>query len=217
MNPDSSHEALVREALRLHQRYQCEVVERFSICPWAKAARLDGRVRAHVLSQSDAEPESLRPIVAAWAEAREVDVGFVIAPRFEADSTVFARWAQQVGALHADVFLSAPFHPDAGLEAGVVRYLRRTPDPTVQLVRRSRLDEIRAADPPHYQDIFTLDLDALAAVRSPRTVGASVLAHNERVLAANRSTLERVLADIEHDRSETYRRLRSPRLQRRDK
>lgn len=208
---------LVREALRLHQRYQCEVVERFSACPWARPARLSGRGRAYVVDEAGAHAESLRPIVGAWADDHGVDVAFVIAPRFDAAFEVFAQWAEEVGALRSEEFLSASFHPDFAPEAGTVRFLRRTPDPTVQLVRRSKLDEIRAADPPHYQDIFKLDLRILDAKnRPPRTVGASVLAHNERLVAEQRGVLERVLADIHRDRYETYERLRAP-AQRRDK
>jgi hypothetical protein len=91
------------------------------------------------------------------------------------------------------VFLSAAFHPNAPQAAGVIRFLRQTPDPTVQLVRRSRLQEARAQDPPHYQDIFNLDLHALESGAPVRTVAAAVLAHNSRLVATHRPTLTRLL------------------------
>ena len=50
MSPSDASEALIREALRLHERYHRELIERFSVCPWAKAARVEGRTRTHVVA-----------------------------------------------------------------------------------------------------------------------------------------------------------------------
>jgi len=208
LSPENPREALAREALRLHQRYQQELVERFAICPWAKPARSEDRVRAHVVVDAAAATVELAPIIDEWADDERAEVAFIIVPRSSETAVDFAKWAADVGALRDDVFLSAPFHPDPGGAAGTVQFLRQTPDPTIQLVRRSRLEEIRAQDPPHYTDIFELDLSELEAETGPRTVAASVLAHNDRLVQREgRAALQSIVDEIRKDRDRTYGRL----------
>jgi hypothetical protein len=202
------HEALRREALRLHERYQRELVERFSVCPWARPARADGRTRAHVVTEAPGIREELTSVLASWAVDETVDVAFVIAPRFSAGADAFAGWATSVGHQQKNVFLTAPFYPGAPDSAGSIHFLRQTPDPTVQLVRRTRLEEIRAQDPPHYTDIFNLDLRELQADKAPRTIAALVLAHNDRMIEREgRAELQRIVNDIRDDRERTYAKL----------
>jgi len=208
LSPESPSEALVREALRLHQRYQRELIERFSICPWARPARSEEHVRAHVVVDVVVAAQELAPVVDEWASDDRAEVAFIIAPRFEGSPGNFAAWSEEVGALRDDVFLSAPFHPKPGDSSGTIQLLRQTPDPTVQLVRRARLDEIRAQDPPHYTDIFKLDLSELQAGKAPRTVAASVLAHNDRLVEREgRATLQSIIDEIDGDRDGTYARI----------
>jgi len=208
LSPTNPRETLAREALRLHARYHRELIERFSVCPWAKPARAGGRTRVHVVTEASCSPEALRPILAQWAADEDVDVAFVIAPRFTTGPEAFADWAASLGEQERDVFLTAPFHPTPPDCAGSIHFLRQTPDPTVQLVRRARLEEIRAQDPPHYTDIFSLDLRELEAEKAPRTVAASVLAHNERMIERKgRAELQAIFDDIREDRERTYARL----------
>ena len=208
MSPTNPREALAREALRLHERYHRELIERFSVCPWAKPARADGRTRAHVIIDVSCGPEELTPVLTQWAADPSVDVAFLIAPRFTGGADAFADWAASIGKQQREVFLTAPFYPSAPDRAGAIHFLRQTPDPTVQLVRRARLEEIRAQDPPHYTDIFDLDLRELEAEKAPRTVAASVLAHNERMLEREgRAEIRAILNDIREDRERTYAKL----------
>lgn len=201
-------EALTREALRLHQRYQRELVERFSVCPWARPARTEGRVHAHVVADASCSPDDLGAVIAKWAADDTVDVAFVILPRFDAGADACAERAAEVGDASDGVFLTASFHPDAGPDAGMIHFLRQTPDPTIQLVRRKTLEEIRTQDPPHYQDIFELDLRDLEAKKTPRTTAASVLAHNERTFERKgRAALQAIVDDIKADRERTYAKL----------
>ena len=208
MSPQNPREALAREALRLHHRYQRELVERFSICPWAKPARSHDRVRAHVVVEAAMTTRTLAPIVDEWADDERAEVAFIIAPRFGDTAEAFSKRAEEVGALRDDVFLSAPFHPDPGRASGTIQLLRQTPDPTIQLVRRSRLDEIRTQDPPHYTDIFALDLSELEPGNAPRTVAATVLAHNDRLVEREgRAALQSIIDDIRKDREASYGRI----------
>ncbi len=162
-------------------------------------------MRTHVVVESELAPDSLRPVVDAWAKDERAEVGFIIAPRFGRDHVAFAVVAEILGSLRADVFFSAPFHPSAPPSGGTIHFLRRSPDPTVQLVRRTRLDAIRAEDPPHYADIFQLTLDELEPGRPPRAVAASVFAHNERMLEQQgRAAFQAIIEDIHADRDRTY-------------
>jgi len=201
-------EELAREALRLHERYHRELIERFSVCPWAKPARAEGRTRAHAITDASCSLEELIPVLTPWVANEAVDVGFVIAPLFAGGADAFADWAMSIAAQLGDVFLTAPFYPSAPDSAGAIHFLRQTPDPTVQLVRRTCLEAIRAQDPPHYTDIFDLDLRKLEAEKPLRTVAASVLAHNERMIESEgRAKIQAILDDIREDRERTYAKL----------
>lgn len=205
MNP---HEALRREALRLHERYHRELIERFAVCPWAKPARAEGRTRAHVVTNASCSPGELAPVLASWADDEAIEVAFVIAPRFTGGADAFADWATSIAEPLDEVFLAAPFYPSASDSAGSIQFLRQTPDPTVQLVRRTSLEQIRAQDPPHYRDIFEVDLRDLGAKKAPQTVAASVVSHNERMIEREgRAEIQRVVDDIRGDRERSYARL----------
>jgi len=204
----SPRERLAREAIRLHDRYQLELIERFALCPWARHAREANRTQTHVVLDAPCLPDELAPVLERWDTDQSVDVAFVIAPKFGDGPEAFARWAASLAALLDDRFLSALFHPGVDQTAGSVRFFRQTPDPTVQLVRRARLEEVRAQDPPHYKDIFTLNIKDLQADRAPKTVAASVIEHNQRVLdREGRDTLQAILDDIYADRDRTYEEL----------
>jgi len=204
----SRRERLAREAIRLHDRYQIELIERFGLCPWAKHARKGNRTRTHVVLDASCLPNELSPVLERWDTDESVDVAFVIAPKFGDGPEGFAGWAASLAALLDHRFFSAPFHPDVDEGAGSVRFFRQTPDPTVQLVRRARLEEVRAQDPPHYKDIFTVSLGDLEAECPVKTVAASVIEHNERVFESEgRETLQAILDDIYADRDRTYAEL----------
>ncbi len=208
MSPVNPRERLARAAVRLHERYHLEVIERFALCPWAKHARLENRTRTHVVLDTPCLPNELAPVLEGWDTDESIDVAFIIAPRFDDGPEAFARWAASLAALLDDRFLWAPFHPGADEATGSVRFFRQTPDPTVQLVRRARLEEVRAQDPPHCKDIFTLSLRDLEADRAPKTVAASVIEHNQRVFdREGRDALQAIVDDIYADRDRTYAEL----------
>lgn len=47
-----------REIVRAHQRYVTEIVEHFGLCPWARQARLERRVKSRVLLGTHIEAEA---------------------------------------------------------------------------------------------------------------------------------------------------------------
>jgi hypothetical protein len=207
-----------REAVRLYRRYQLEIVEACALCPWALRARLDGKVRERVLPQSDGTDVS-----AAVAAIHELvadagaEIALLIFPRIGLGRAEFEQFVGRVQdadarahPLGAIPFVFAAFHPDAAPDLSeaerLVPFLRRTPDPTIQLLRAAAVDRVRAGTPQGTQfvDIRLLDADAVAPVPL-----------RERIARTNLATVNRMgvgemtarLDAILHDREATYRGL----------
>jgi hypothetical protein len=197
--PEPDAEPIVREALRLCDRYVSEVVLAFGLCPWAEGALRGGRVRRAVCAAAAPAPaDCLRFIDGADAGA-EVEIALVVFPRLAAGWGAFDAFAERVrradrarrpvGA--AATFLIAAFHPDGVTHAAsphqLVSLLRRTPDPMLQLVRASTLDRLKAACPHASDDVARRNFEAMgapgAAARLEAALGA-IRADRDRTYAA---------------------------------
>lgn len=217
-DPDA---ALVREALRLYERYAIEVVERFDLCPWAAHARREGSTRARIFLQDS--PLDLTPsleAIEALAREPEIAVVFFIYPRLELDRLDFEHFLRRFR--HADSerhpigsipFAMAAFHPEAPADLGdpdrLIPFIRRTPDPTLQLVRRDALDSVQARS---RTGTAFADLWMLSPAGREREPGPSVreritLKNFEMVRSAGADALEAVFRDIARDRADTYARI----------
>jgi hypothetical protein len=207
-----------REALRVHRRYQREVVEALGLCPWAEKARLEGKVRERVLAQI--EDTDVGPSVAAIGELGDdlgAEVVFLVYPRLRLGRAGFDAFASRVRAADAlrhplgrVPFVFAVFHPVAEADTGdaerLIPFLRRTPDPTLQLVRSSALDAVRSVASQGTQFV------SIAAVEASLAGAAPLPPLRERIARANLATarrmgvdaLGRVLDDIRRDRDEAY-------------
>ena len=187
---------LVSEALRLNARYVEEVVIGWELCPWAARAWLDGQVVQRVFTDEaldDAAPTGtfIDDLIANPHAA----IGLAIFPRVACTVGAWERFAERVRRTHADYpFLAAAFHPDyrapgetldATLDAArLVPFIRRTPDPTLQLVRASLVDRLRGE------------------------VSADVgRANFANVTGRGLDKLDALLADIRRDRDASYARL----------
>ncbi|GAB4526614.1 MAG: hypothetical protein Tsb0020_44330 [Haliangiales bacterium] len=199
--------ALERECRRVYSRYVIEVVEAFNLCPWAKRARLDGRVRPEVMLDQEPTPgQILARIEQAFVApegAVRVDIVLILLPRLLWDRRSFHHFVERVRTGHAEIhrhrerggpptWAMADFHPDAEPDTQnanrLVAFLRRSPDPTIQVVRRQALDEVRGEEQQGTvfasPDMLNLaDLGKLPPSPEPL---------HERVAAANLSTVERV-------------------------
>jgi hypothetical protein len=216
-------EALRTQALRIHGRYAREVVEGLGLCPWAMPARNEGRVRTLVVFGAEPDLEqALREVEALTAE-KTVDIGLLVFPELTRGRLDFQHFAARVRercdrpeARWADGFALADFHPDAAPDldsaARLVPFLRRSPDPTLQLIRHSALRATHADNTrggTRFVDVGTLALSNLAALREP---GEPLHA---RLARANLETVRRLgieqvaamLEDILHDRDLSYARL----------
>lgn len=214
-------EPWIREATRLHRRYLLEIVEACGLCPWAVQARLANRVREAVLVDDDGEV-LLGPSLAMlerWGADPSIEVGFLIYPRLLLSRVDFDQFTARLRdadteryGIGAAPFALAAFHPHADAVMDdperLVPFLRRTPDPCIQIVRMSSLARVRARTPEgtKFFDISQLDA-ALGEAEGPPL--------RERIARANFETVKRMgveqlrerLDAIRRDRDATYRTL----------
>lgn len=208
------------QALRVYRRYQREVVEALNLCPWAERARLEGHVTERVLLQRNGD---LTPSLRAIAELQgqpEIEIALLIFPQLPLELREFETFVaelraadEQQWALGDVPFAAAAFHPRATRKSDapqrLIPYIRRSPDPTIQLVRRSVLERMRQgpAEGTHFVDLANFSLEDL-----PRPDQRPL---RERIAKNNAETLEglsferfdALIADILQDRDTSYEKL----------
>lgn len=220
---------LVREVVRIYERYAVEVVERFDLCPWAERARKAGRVEPRVLFDSEPahQGSALEAITHLAGDAR-VEVGLLVFPCLDIGRRDFEHYLRILRQTDSEryepglgPFAMAAFHPDAEPDTGhsdrLVPFVRRSPDPTIQLVRKSLLDELNGGTRAgtSFLDIHRLaeGLGGAAASSERETVSLRKWVA-ERNLGTVRecgaAALEAIFEDIERDRRESYARLGLP-------
>lgn len=224
---DLEAEAVLRRRLeqaviRIYERYAIEVVERFDLCPWAERARRTGRVKPHVVFESD--PTDPAPSLAAISELAaddRVEVGLLIYPRFRLDRRDFEHYVRVLRQVESErhepgraAFAMAAFHPRAEPDLGhpdrLVPFVRRSPDPTIQLVRKSALDEVNrsARAGTSFVDVRRMGLAFRAGgpeTSEPSSVRQWVAERNRvSVGRVGPEALEAIFADIARDREHAY-------------
>lgn len=211
---------LVREALRVNRRYVTEIVEDLGLCPWAARAMREGRVsRRVVVEGGSAQVSASLDVMAELAADETTEIGLLIYPRFDLGRFEFERFVaclrdrdaarHELGTIP---FAMAAFHPEAPADLSdaerLIPFLRRTPDPTIQLVRESVLERIRGSEGTSFVDLNLIDLDDLASLGSPRSLRERIASTNLEVVACvGVAEVERRFADIRRDRDESYARL----------
>jgi len=212
--------AWTEETVRLYRRYEREVVEACELCPWASRVRREGRLRERVLLQRD--PESLGPSLDAMEELsrEEVDVVLFLYPRLGLSRSEFDQFAARVR--DADVarrtlgnvpFVFAVFHPDAAPDIAeaerLIPFLRRTPDPTIQLLRSTVLDHVRGMTPQGTQFVDPTAIGTIDTSGEPTLRERIASANLATTLRIGVDTITRRFEDIARDRDETHRKLDS--------
>jgi hypothetical protein len=207
---------LCREAIRIYRRYQTEVVEALTLCPWAERARLDRRVHERVLTADVPDVAASLTAIAELDRQPEVEVGLLIYPRLALTRATFERFVADLVQADAQLhkarrapFAMAAFHPDAEADMTdperLVPFVRRTPDPTVQLIRLASLEGVREGffEGTQFIDVRQLVAGLTAAETRPL---------RERIARANHRTVERLgveelerrFAAIRADRDAAY-------------
>ncbi len=198
------------EAERLLWRYVVEVVEQFGLCPWARRARERGEVRVEVLVSDEPRGPSRRAIVeAATRIATDPDaiMGMVVLANAPLDCTALRRRKDDV--LDAKIqpkIACADFHPDSPLDAKnaarLVPWLRRAPDPTLQIVRMSVLDDLR---PPQLPGLAAqAEILAGRLHEAPVSVSDQVSEMNLATIRADEAAVAAAVAAIHADRDRVY-------------
>ncbi|HKP59541.1 MAG TPA: DUF1415 family protein [Polyangiales bacterium] len=220
-------QALEREALRLHARYTIEVVEALGLCPWAADARRAGRVHTHVSRCDSAERALATSLEAlqALAQNSDIDVAFIVYPLLDLDRLAFAHFVAELRAADAQryavgetVLALADFHPNAAPDPAsaerLVPFLRRTPDLTLQIVRRSALNAVRMSEDQgtSFVDLSQFPLDKLTTTPPPPPPLAARVANNNlrTVTRMGTSGLSECLESILADRHASYFELGLP-------
>lgn len=192
---------------RLLDRYIVEIVEAYDLCPWAKPARTGGEVAVEVLWGTPPLDAWVRAARALLAEPH-TRVAMVVAPELAATATDLRAIRDHV-AVHIPSAGIAEFHPDAALDAAtparLVPYLRRSPDPLLQLVPLELLDRVRA-----YPAVVDLADQAqmLGGLAAPLRgdVADAIAADNHARVTADAAAVAATLEDIAADRRRSYAR-----------
>lgn len=208
--------AFVAEVLRIHARYNAEVIEGLDVCPYARPARNAGSSTRRVSLATEISA-ALDEIEAELAPERDVEVAQVVFPlvRLSAQQMLHAaskhaedRSARAKG---RPIFVHAAFHPDLayGVDtpSRLVPFFRRSPDPMIQLVRLEVLDDLHRSKPRGSQ-FFSGSADDLARLLAePRVESVTdriTRENHERATAGQLARIEAIYADIARDRARAY-------------
>lgn len=225
---DNTVDPRIAAALARNDRYLHEFVEALNLCPYSRRCRESGGLQRAVLLERGGPPGAAGFDAAVLAidaaidrferqPSESIEVALIILPALDA---VLARGVagarafenlvhavrQRVQRRHVrgtEPFYCVPFHPDfqedLANEHRAVRFIRRSPDPTVQLVRTALLLGARHADPSgtHYVDNAGLSVAALMALSAPVSLASRIAQANLRTLhAAGVAPLRALLAEI---------------------
>lgn len=195
------------EVRRIFDRYLVEIVEAYGLCPWARPARLGGEVAVEVLWGE--------PTADAWAAAGEAllsrpetRVAMVVAPESAVTPGELRAARDHVGSRlkHAGI---AHFHPDAELDlatpARLVPFLRRSPDPLLQLVPFALLESVRA-EPPTVDRLLQAQMLGGQAASLRGDVADRIAEDNHARVTSETAAIVACLDDIARDRRESYAR-----------
>lgn len=193
------------EVIRLLERYLVEVVERYDLCPWARGARQRGEVAVEVLWGT--------PDVATWVGAAKHMLGqpnamvaMVIAPELVVTRGFLHGIRNEVAGAIPTAGV-AEFHPDADLDlaspARLVPFVRRSPDPMLQLVPLATLNAVRAT-PPAVDRVQQAKMLGGYAAPLRRDAGDRIAAENHATVGASVEAVLATLADIAADRERSY-------------
>jgi len=193
-------------------RYLVEVVERHALCPWARSARERGELAVGILWGAPGLEDWVAEAAHLLA-APDVRVAMVVAPELAIARPGLAALRDRVAARIPSAGV-AEFHPDAALDlatpARLVPFLRRSPDPMLQLVPLAVIDAVRAAgdgagaSPWADREQQAAMLGGQAPAR--RELTAAIAAANHATAAAAHAAITAALDDIAADRRAGYAR-----------
>ncbi|MDQ3337666.1 MAG: hypothetical protein M4D80_21090 [Myxococcota bacterium] len=193
------------EVRRILDRYLVEIVEAYDLCPWAKSARLAGEVSVEIVWGT--------PALEAWeAAARaalakpEARVAMIVAPELAIERDEFSAVRDAIAARIPTAGV-ADFHPRAPLDLAspsrLVPFVRRSPDPLLQLVPLAILDQVRSA-PPLASTMQQAQILGGHAAPPREDVASRIARANHATVTANAARITEILDDIAKDRLAAY-------------
>ena len=183
-------ESIEAGALARNDRYLREFVEALELCPFARKCRESGRLARRVLRggrPAEATAAAVRDLEATAEE--QVEVALLIYPEFAGDLRRFEEFRDEVRR-SLRLFYCVAFHPELPMDLSdanrAVSFLRRSPDPTLQLVRVTTLDRVRSGRPAGsvYLDPSKLSAEELRSLQPALSV-------SQQIARANLLTLQR--------------------------
>ena len=217
----SYEDELCNEALRVYARYATELVERFDLCPWARRARLDGHTSERViLGRNPQDFGTSLATIEALNDEPHTEVALLIYPELELGRLPFEVFVRELRARDGaryefgkSPYAMAAFHPDAPADLSdperLIPFLRRTPDPTIQLVRQDALERVRGRFPQGtaFVDPELLSPQSLAQEEPMPTRERIARANQKTVLENGVESLDLLFDAIRRDRTEAYLRI----------
>ncbi len=190
------------EALGRNDRYLA-LVEELDFCPFARRCRETGKLARRVLPGATPLPAALEAVRSLEALPPEsVEVALLIFPDFTGGVRAFEELCVSVRAATREFFCVA-FHPDLpedlADEHRAVAFVRRSPDPTLQLVKRSVLQRVRGEQGSRFIDASKLTPEALLSLQSPKSL-------SDRIAEDNLATLQRESPSAVRDRLANLRK-----------
>ena len=177
-------------ALLRNHRYLREFVEALGLCPYAKRCREEGKLHRRVLFGRNQALPAIAEVEALPEDMVEVALLIFVGEPGEgaAAARAFESFCADLRP-HLKSFYGVAFHPALPrdlLDAHrAVQFIRRSPDPTLQLVRISTLTSLRKDTAgSRYVDPARLSLEELLALQTP-------LSLSDRIAEANLKTLRR--------------------------
>ena len=146
---------LAQAALARNDRYLAEFIEALNICPYARTCRETGHLHREVLALEAADPapvvERIHAIEAQPLDS--VEVALLLFPQLKLESRPFERFvgeirrAYEAGRATPVSFFMVGFHPELVMDLAnadrAVAFMRRSPDPTLQLVSVRAIERAR--------------------------------------------------------------------------
>jgi hypothetical protein len=170
--------------------------------------------------------ESLAHVADLSKGSPETEIALLIYPLLDLDRLAFEDFVRRLRNAEEErarseqagqsEFAMAAFHPGARPDLShpdrLVPYIRRSPDPTVQLVRSSVISSIKGLDQGTlFLDLSTLSaagIQALREARQPKPVRERIAEDNfAKVLEVGPNAIDPVLEDIFLDREAAHARL----------
>lgn len=200
-----------REVRRLLERYLVEVVERWSLCPWAFAARTRGELAVEIGWGASCTGEHAAHLARRGLERPGATVIMVVFPELVGGGPAIDALRDEVARRVPEAGVAA-FGPhgelDVSTSARLVPALRRSPDPMLQLVPFAILDELRREMAPPPLPEREAQARALAGhAEDPAPSGMDGIARrNHAAIAPDRGEeLDRVIGKIAADRAVSYK------------